>query len=93
MFQRDPNPANESSPFTNKVLRLKHYVYHAFRGLEYYERRRRLAALSMDHSPMFAQNVMTDRLQTNTNRLDFVALDIMRDRERSVPRLNESRRQ
>lgn len=55
--------------------------------------RQRLASLSLQNSPMFLQNLMMDRLQTTNKRLDVAALDIIRDRERGVPRFNEFRRQ
>jgi hypothetical protein len=53
--------------------------------------RQRLGALSLQNSPHFLQNLdLTPRMDT---RLDIVALDIIRDRERGVPRFNEFRRQ
>src|SRR5436190_1089783 len=42
---------------------------------------------------MFLQNLPLPRLKTATNMMDIPALDILRDRERGVPRFNEFRRQ
>lgn len=55
--------------------------------------RQRLAALALQNSPLFLQNLRIDRLQTTNKLLDVTALDIIRDRERGVPRFNEFRRQ
>lgn len=57
--------------------------------------RQRLGLLELQNAPRFLQNLhMPDRLaQTETKTIDVVALDIMRDRERGVPRFNEFRRQ
>jgi hypothetical protein len=42
---------------------------------------------------MFLQNLKMGRLETPTQQIDVVALDIIRDREHGVPRFNEFRRQ
>lgn len=57
--------------------------------------RQRLGALALQNSPRFLQNLnMPIRLaRTETKTIDVVALDILRDRERGVPRFNEFRRQ
>jgi hypothetical protein len=55
--------------------------------------RQRLGALSLQNHPQFLQNLPMPRLNTKTNMIDVVALDIIRDRERGVPRFNEFRRQ
>jgi hypothetical protein len=55
--------------------------------------RQRLGLLTLQNSPQFLQNLSLPRLNTATNRMDIVALDIIRDRERGVPRFNEFRRQ
>ena len=39
------------------------------------------------------QNLKIDRLQRRPRQIDIAALDIIRDRERGVPRFNEFRRQ
>ena len=55
--------------------------------------RQRLALLALQNSPRFLQNLKMDRLQTPTKQIDVAALDVLRDRERGVPRFNEFRRQ
>ncbi len=55
--------------------------------------RQRLGALALRNHPRFLQNLMMPRLNTETQRIDVAALDIIRDRERGVPRFNEFRRQ
>lgn len=55
--------------------------------------RQRLALLALQNHPRFLQNLRMDRLQTPTKTIDVAALDILRDRERGVPRFNEFRRQ
>jgi len=55
--------------------------------------RQRLGALTLMNHPSFLQNVPMPRLGSETNLLDVAALDIVRDRERGIPRFNEFRRQ
>lgn len=55
--------------------------------------RQRLGLLSLDNHPRFLQNLRIPRLQSETGQIDVAALDIIRDRERGVPRFNEFRRQ
>ncbi len=57
--------------------------------------RQRLGALLLENSPRFLQGLeLPGRLDgTPTRKIDVVALDILRDRERGVPRFNEFRRQ
>jgi hypothetical protein len=55
--------------------------------------RQRVGALSLFNHPQFLQNLPMPRLNTKTNLLDVAALDILRDRERGIPRFNEFRRQ
>jgi hypothetical protein len=55
--------------------------------------RQRLGALTLHNSPMFLQNLKLGRLESKTQQIDVVALDIIRDREHGVPRFNEFRRQ
>ena len=42
---------------------------------------------------MFLQNINLPRLDTPDQQIDIAALDLIRDRERGVPRFNEFRRQ
>ena len=55
--------------------------------------RQRLGSLALNNHPRFMQNIKIDRLQSPTKTIDIAALDIIRDRERGVPRFNEFRRQ
>jgi hypothetical protein len=55
--------------------------------------RQRLGALTLQNHPQFLQNLELPRLRTATGKIDVAALDIIRDRERGVPRFNEFRRQ
>jgi hypothetical protein len=55
--------------------------------------RQRLGVLTLHNSPLFLQNLKIGRLESKTQQIDVVALDIIRDRERGVPRFNEFRRQ
>jgi len=55
--------------------------------------RQRLGLLTLQNHPQFLQNLEMPRLQSETNKIDVPALDLIRDRERGVPRFNEFRRQ
>ena len=55
--------------------------------------RQRLGLLGLGNHPRFLQRLEMPRLQSETGRIDVAALDIIRDRERGVPRFNEFRRQ
>ena len=55
--------------------------------------RQRLGALTLGNHPRFLQNLPMPRLGSASGKLDVPALDILRDRERGVPRYNEFRRQ
>ena len=55
--------------------------------------RQRLGLLTLQNHPQFLQNLSLPRLQSATHKIDVVALDIIRDRERGIPRFNEFRRQ
>jgi hypothetical protein len=55
--------------------------------------RQRVGRLALRNHPQFLQNLGLPRLHTGTGKIDVAALDIIRDRERGVPRFNEFRRQ
>ncbi len=55
--------------------------------------RQRLGLLTLQNHPQFLQNLPMPASRTGTGKLDVAALDIIRDRERGVPRFNEFRRQ
>lgn len=55
--------------------------------------RQRLGLLTLQNHAQFLQNLELPRLQSETNKIDIAALDLIRDRERGLPRFNEFRRQ
>ena len=55
--------------------------------------RQRLGLLHLNNHPTFLQNLPMPHLNSPSKMIDVVALDIIRDRERGVPRFNEFRRQ
>jgi Animal haem peroxidase len=55
--------------------------------------RQRVGKLTLRNHPLFLQNLSVPRLKSATGKIDVLALDIIRDRERGVPRYNEFRRQ
>lgn len=55
--------------------------------------RQRLGLLTLGNHGRFLQNLAMGHLGGESGRLDIAALDIIRDRERGVPRFNEFRRQ
>jgi hypothetical protein len=55
--------------------------------------RQRAGKLTLANHPLFLQNLSMPRLKSATGKIDVLALDIIRDRERGVPRYNEFRRQ
>ena len=55
--------------------------------------RQRLGLLHLRNHPHFLQNLPMPHLDSPSGKIDVLALDIIRDRERGVPRFNEFRRQ
>jgi hypothetical protein len=55
--------------------------------------RQRLGLLTLGNHPRFLQNLKMERLESETGMIDVAALDLIRDRERGIPRFNEFRRQ
>lgn len=55
--------------------------------------RQRLGLLHLRNLPQFLQNLPMPHLPSESGKLDIPALDIIRDRERGIPRFNEFRRQ
>jgi hypothetical protein len=55
--------------------------------------RQRLGLLALQNHPRFLQSLRMARLQSATQQIDVAALDLVRDRERGIPRFNEFRRQ
>ncbi len=91
----DPNRVAERIPvvetFQGKATDFTHSMGLANWGLTL--GRQRLGLLTLHNSPLFLQNLKMGRLDSKTQQIDVVALDIIRDRERGVPRFNEFRRQ
>ena len=55
--------------------------------------RQRLGILTLRNHGRFLQNLKMGRLTSDTQTIDIAALDILRDRQRGIPRFNEFRRQ
>jgi hypothetical protein len=55
--------------------------------------RQPLGLLTLQNHPQFLQNLPMDRFGGENAKIDVAALDLIRDRERGVPRFNEFRRQ
>jgi hypothetical protein len=55
--------------------------------------RQRLGQLTLRNHPKFLQSLSMPRLKSGSGQIDVAALDLIRDRERGIPRYNEYRRQ
>ncbi|HEY7165314.1 MAG TPA: peroxidase family protein [Candidatus Binatia bacterium] len=55
--------------------------------------RQRAGALTLHNHPSFLQDLEIPRIPSATGKIDVAALDLIRDRERGIPRYNEFRRQ
>lgn len=91
----DPNKITLKIPVAATVRKGATEEMHK-RGLENWGLsmgRQRLGLLQLRNSPLFLQNLPMPHLASETKSLDIIALDILRDRERGVPRFNEFRRQ
>ena len=55
--------------------------------------RQRAGEFTFHNHPLSLQNLAMPRLKSATGKIDVLAFDIMRDRERGIPRYNEYRRQ
>jgi hypothetical protein len=55
--------------------------------------RQRAGKLTLRNHPLFLQNLEMPHTPSPTGKVDALALDILRDRERGMPRYNEFRRQ
>ena len=78
-----------------KTVRGKATNYMRDRGIENWALsmgRQRLGLLQLQNHPLFLQNLAMSHLGPDA-KLDVAALDIIRDRERGIPRFNEFRRQ
>jgi hypothetical protein len=77
-FRAGATPAEESNGLSNWAVTMG---------------RQRLGTLTLGNSPLFLQNIPMPRINSETKTIDVPALDLIRDRERGVPRFNEFRRQ
>ena len=92
---RDPNPVRATIP-TISTFRGEATGAMRERGLPDWAvtmGRQRLGALTLQNHPLFLQNLPMPHLDSETGMIDVAALDLIRDRERGVPRFNEFRRQ
>lgn len=93
---RDPNEIAGKLPIvtTFRHLATDAMHEHGMDDLALSMGRQRLGALALKNHPMFLQNlVMPSRPDGPMKEIDVIALDIVRDRERGIPRFNEFRRQ
>ena len=91
----DPNKIRAKIPLT-EILRSKATIAMRQRGIVNWALslgRQRSGALTLRNHPLFLQNLEVPRLNSVTGKIDVLALDIIRDRERGIPRYNEFRRQ
>lgn len=91
----EPNRITHNIPVAATVRKAATAQMHQ-RGLENWGLsmgRQRLGLLQLRNSPLFLQNLPMPHLDSESKQLDIIALDILRDRERGVPRFNEFRRQ
>lgn len=90
-----PNRIKSKVPVINTVRGNATEQMHE-RGLENWALsmgRQRLGLLHLRNQPHFLQNLPMPHLDSPSGKLDIVALDLIRDRERGIPRFNEFRRQ
>jgi len=95
---RDPQTPNTVggklpivSTFRHKATAAMHA--HGLETLGLSMGRQRIGALALQNHPAFLQNLEMPDRSGNLRTLDVTALDIIRDRERGIPRFNEFRRQ
>ncbi len=92
---QDPNPVQAAVPtistFRGEATGAMHE--HGLADWAVTVGRQRLGALTLQNHPLFLQNLPMPHLDSETGMIDVAALDLIRDRERGVPRFNEFRRQ
>jgi hypothetical protein len=91
----DPNAITQKIPVLDTVRAGATGLMHD-RGLDNWALsmgRQRLGLLHLRNLPQFLQNLPMPHIPSETGKLDIPALDIIRDRERGIPRFNEFRRQ
>ena len=94
-WSQDPNRIRQTLPLasTFRAGATQTMRSHGLANLALSMGRQRLGALTLRNHPAFLQNVPMPHLTSETKAIDVAALDLIRDRERGVPRFNEFRRQ
>lgn len=94
-LRADPNRITGTLPlvetFRGKATGAVHQI--GLRDLALSFGRQRAGSLSLGNHPVFLQNLDLSDPASPGRRMDVAALDILRDRERGIPRFNEFRRQ
>ena len=94
-WRQDPNAIRAKLPVLNTFRARATPAMHE-RGLANWALsmgRQRLGLLPLQNQPQFLQNLAMPRAPAGIAKVDVAALDLIRDRERGVPRFNEFRRQ
>ncbi|HYH40660.1 MAG TPA: peroxidase family protein, partial [Burkholderiales bacterium] len=94
-WNQDPNRIRQTLPLasTFRAGATETMRTHGLANLALSMGRQRLGALTLRNHPAFLQNVPMPHINSETKAIDVAALDLIRDRERGVPRFNEFRRQ
>src|SRR5262245_3696772 len=94
-LRNDPNLIRDKIPLTETLRGKATQAIHRYGLAEWALSmgRQRAGKLTLQNHPAFLQNLTLPRLKSTTGKIDVPALDIIRDRERGVPRYNEFRRQ
>ena len=96
-LRRDPNAIREQGPGRSRRSAARPRGFMRERGLANWALsmgRQRLGLLALQNHPRFLQNLpIAAAARARPSSIDVAALDIIRDRERGVPRFNEFRRQ
>ena len=94
-WNHDPNVVREELPLTStfrgQATQAMHT--HGLANMALSMGRQRLGRLTLRNHPAFLQNLSMPNLDSATKKVDVAALDLIRDRERGIPRFNEFRRQ
>jgi len=94
-WRQDPNAVRAKVPVLSTFRAKATQAMHE-RGLASWALsmgRQRLGLLTLQNSPQFLQHLELARGPAGIGKIDVAALDLIRDRERGVPRFNEFRRQ
>jgi hypothetical protein len=94
-WNNDPNKVREKLPVisTFRGPATQATRSHGLANMALSMGRQRLGLLTLRNHPVFLQNLPMPHLNSETKTIDVAALDLIRDRERGIPRFNEFRRQ